>query len=503
MKYTNWLAGTRNWLAGPRISYADLAAAATLSVLDYLGEVDWTRLSVRARLVHAAEVAAVLPPAARRSRARADAGVALCGPRLLSSAPERQACAAASTARPRRPGFDVRGGRLAGRHPAGGRPASPPSWPRATTARWTGSPDTVPTARRPAGTVAGRALDRHARHELRPGPGSARALLDTQGSRRDLGLCAEPRLSRRREGQAQGRSPVRSRRGTGEEVKVFVDTAPLMEKPLAQRAGLGWQGKHTNLLSRDHGSWLFLGVILTASEIGARPARRAITAGPAPPASTPAPPPAFPAPFQLDARRCLSYLTIGFAGPLGRATLKQSNGDRIYGCDELSRGLSVEQVRTGPRRPRDARLQARDALSARRASPIWPRWTTPAFRSPCSQKSPGQADRPRSVRPQRPLRHRQQRRRREFIPAAERLPLGGRPRRPWCAARRSGRCRGCWRASLADSPPQRCAAETARDVDGANASRARSNAAGRTGATHDAPLPHLRRRLFRPGLRPR
>jgi epoxyqueuosine reductase len=119
---------------------------------------------------------------------------------------------------------------------------------------------------------------------------------------------------------------------TGCAVKVFLDTGPVMEKPLAQRAGLGWQGKHTNLVSRTHGSWLFLGVILTTAELPRDPSepdrcgrcRRCLDICPTG---------AFPAPYRLDARRCISYLTIEHAGPIPRA-LRPALGNRIYGCDD-------------------------------------------------------------------------------------------------------------------------------------------------------------------------
>jgi epoxyqueuosine reductase len=118
----------------------------------------------------------------------------------------------------------------------------------------------------------------------------------------------------------------------GAQVKVFVDTAPVMEKPLAQQAGIGWQGKHTNLVSRDFGSWLFLGSIFTDLDLP-------------PDASEPdhcgvchacldvCPTRAFPAPYQLDARRCISYLTIEHKGPIPRE-LRKEMGNRIYGCDD-------------------------------------------------------------------------------------------------------------------------------------------------------------------------
>jgi epoxyqueuosine reductase len=118
----------------------------------------------------------------------------------------------------------------------------------------------------------------------------------------------------------------------GGEVKVFVDTAPLMEKPLAQRAGLGWQGKHTNLVSRQFGSWLFLGSVLTTLDLPpTRPS--ATTAARAAPAWTSARPTPFPAPHRLDARRCISYLTIELSGPIPME-FRQALGNRIYGCDD-------------------------------------------------------------------------------------------------------------------------------------------------------------------------
>lgn len=119
---------------------------------------------------------------------------------------------------------------------------------------------------------------------------------------------------------------------SGAEVKVFVDTAPVMEKPLAMAAGLGWQGKHTNLVSRDKGSWFFLGAIFTTAEI--TPDEAEIDhCGKCQRCLTICPTNAFPAPYQLDARRCISYLTIEHQGPIPIEFRKQI-GNRIYGCDD-------------------------------------------------------------------------------------------------------------------------------------------------------------------------
>ena len=121
-------------------------------------------------------------------------------------------------------------------------------------------------------------------------------------------------------------------RDTDQDVKVFVDTAPLMEKPLAAAAGLGWQGKHTNLVSRDYGSWLFLGVILSAAKLN--PTLPEVDhCGTCQNCLDICPTDAFPAPYKLDARRCISYLTIEHKGRV-ELELREKMGNRIYGCDD-------------------------------------------------------------------------------------------------------------------------------------------------------------------------
>ncbi|MDB5438120.1 MAG: iron-sulfur-binding protein [Caulobacteraceae bacterium] len=145
----------------------------------------------------------------------------------------------------------------------------------------------------------------------------------------------------------------------GGEVKVFVDTAPLLEKPLAEQAGLGWQGKHTNLVSRDLGSWLFLGSILTSLDIESDPPSGG-SCGACQACLDICPTKAFPAPYQLDARRCISYLTIEHAGP-APLDLREALGNRIYGCDDC---LAVCPWNKFAQAAREAALQPRPALTA-------------------------------------------------------------------------------------------------------------------------------------------
>jgi epoxyqueuosine reductase len=144
-----------------------------------------------------------------------------------------------------------------------------------------------------------------------------------------------------------------------QDIKVFVDTAPLMEKPLAMRAGLGWQGKHTNLLSRTHGNWLFLGTILTAAEIEPDEAETE-HCGRCTACLDACPTKAFPAPFQIDARRCLSYLTIEYAGAWPEE-FRSLTGNRIYGCDDCLAACPWNKFAQGAS---EARLHAREALKS-------------------------------------------------------------------------------------------------------------------------------------------
>src|SRR5664279_152276 len=145
----------------------------------------------------------------------------------------------------------------------------------------------------------------------------------------------------------------------GGDVKVFVDTAAVMEKPLAQSAGLGWQGKHTNLVSRDFGSWLFLGAIFTTLDLP-RDNAEIDHCGSCRACLDICPTAAFPAPYKLDARRCISYLTIESKGPIPRE-FRKAIGNRIYGCDDC---LAVCPWNKFAQQGRETKLAARDELRA-------------------------------------------------------------------------------------------------------------------------------------------
>lgn len=145
----------------------------------------------------------------------------------------------------------------------------------------------------------------------------------------------------------------------GGELKVFVDTAPVPEKPLGQAAGLGWQGKHTNLVSRDLGSWFFLGSIFTTLELDTDPAE-IDHCGNCRACLDICPTDAFPAPYQLDARRCISYLTIEHHGPIDE-DLRPLMGNRIYGCDDCLAACPWNKFAVAAR---EVKYHARDVLNA-------------------------------------------------------------------------------------------------------------------------------------------
>ena len=161
----------------------------------------------------------------------------------------------------------------------------------------------------------------------------------------------------------------------GADVKVFVDTAPVMEKPLAEAAGIGWQGKHTNLVSREFGSWLFLGSIFTTAEL-APDTPEGDHCGSCRACLDICPTNAFPAPYRLDARRCISYLTIENKGPIPHE-FREAIGNRIYGCDDC---LAVCPWNKFARSASEMKLSPRDDLREPRLAELLA-LDDPAFRA--------------------------------------------------------------------------------------------------------------------------
>ena len=229
---------------------------------------------------------------------------------------------------------------------------------------------TAGAAQRSARAVAGRALGHHARRQLRAG----RAIRWRSSSARDRGAISVYAQGDDYHDVIKSRLKALARwliANAGGDVKVFVDTAAVMEKPLAAAAGLGWQGKHTNLVSRELRLVAVPRRDLHHARAAARRARDRPLRHAAAPASTSARPRRFPAPYRLDARRCISYLTIEHKGPIPRE-LRAAMGNRIYGCDDC---LAVcpwnKFAQAGPRGEargarRAARAAARRARAARR-----------------------------------------------------------------------------------------------------------------------------------------
>jgi epoxyqueuosine reductase len=178
----------------------------------------------------------------------------------------------------------------------------------------------------------------------------------------------------------------------GGDAKVFVDTAAVMEKPLAAAAGLGWQGKHTNLVSRQFGSWLFLGAIFTTLELPAD-APETDHCGSCRACLDVCPTAAFPSPYRLDARRCISYLTIEHKGPIARE-LRSAIGNRIFGCDDC---LAVCPWNKFAQAGRESKLAAREELTVPRLADL-ARLDDAAFRKMFSKSPVKRTGRNRFVR---------------------------------------------------------------------------------------------------------
>ena len=208
------------------------------------------------------------------------------------------------------------------------------------------------------------------------------AILRERGARRHFGLCPRRRLSRRHQAAAEDARTLADRNRPAATIKVFVDTAPVMEKPLAAAAGLGWQGKHTNLVSRQFGSWLFLGAIFTTLDLPPDAAEQD-HCGNCRACLDVCPTAAFPAPYRLDARRCISYLTIEHKGADPARAAPADRQPHLW-LRRLPRGLPLEQIRR--RGPRGQACGARGVARAE-AGRSGARSTMRRF-ARCSQRAP-------------------------------------------------------------------------------------------------------------------
>ncbi len=352
LAYISHLMVERKWLAGDRLTYADLAGAAALfrRRLPRRGSLGGCRRGQG--LVCEDEIAGLVQDAARRSGSRRATARPLRRPGLLTPARLRAFLDELATEE----GFCVlgvtgpdaipdAGGRL-GQAIADGHHGSM-HWLADTAARRT-SPSALWSAVRSVAIFG---------YSYGPEDDPLASL-----SRSDVGTISVYARNRDYHDVVKGalkRIGSRFAARAGAEIKVFVDTAPVMEKPLAEAAGLGWQGKHTNLVSRDHGSWLFLGAMFTNVELPADTPQRDLC-GSCRACLDVCPTDAFPAPYRLDARRCISYLTIEHKGPIDPA-LRPKMGNRIYGCDDC---LAVCPWNKFAEAGRDARLSARADLKA-------------------------------------------------------------------------------------------------------------------------------------------
>ncbi|MDB5571342.1 MAG: epoxyqueuosine reductase [Hyphomicrobiales bacterium] len=195
---------------------------------------------------------------------------------------------------------------------------------------------------------------------------ASRAILSVYARNRDYHDVIKGRLKTLAQWLVkEGRALAAADASGDAQVKVFVDTAPVMEKPLAAAAGLGWQGKHTNLVSREYGSWLFLGSIFTTLDI-APDAPEPDHCGSCRACLDACPTGAFPAPYKLDARRCVSYLTIEHKGQIPHE-FREAIGTRVYGCDDC---LAACPWNKFAQSAREAKLQAREELKSPRLADL-------------------------------------------------------------------------------------------------------------------------------------